>query len=440
MSRVRRGACRCRRSSTEQVRPSSGSRRRAPGTWAHELEVRIVRSSTAAAASVGTPPAEDCAAGRERRRLHGRSVGAARAAGRAGDHACRRRVDAALGVVSFDSPARRRRSTPRGRSRSRRSSSPYADSCGTAASSRTTRSYRCSRSTPAAAGAGEGPLLRVSRHPAAPAELAAFHDPVSRRPRLRWREQGGAARRRSRRSRLADARRLHRRPRRRRATGAADARAGRRGVARGDPRHPHPPAAAGGDRPGAASRSRTPAFRAHCPLPGAAAPRLARRAAAGVLGARTSTPCSGLSSSTASSSATASRCSTRPSTPTSAVSRAGAHGSTPSTRRSTTPGPSSTTRRRPRSSARCRRAVTSPVSALGSTCLSVCTLRPANQELSWAVGVGLELDAERHGLLNPLGVNCIRPIPGRGIRDRRRAHGQQRPVVAVPERASASCA
>ena len=41
---------------------------------------------------------------------------------------------------------------------------------------------------------------------------------------------------------------------------------------------------------------------------------------------------------------------------------------------------------------------------------------PANEELSWAVGVGIELDAERHGLLNPLGVNCIRPIPGRGIR------------------------
>jgi uncharacterized protein len=41
---------------------------------------------------------------------------------------------------------------------------------------------------------------------------------------------------------------------------------------------------------------------------------------------------------------------------------------------------------------------------------------PANQELDWAVGVGLELDAERHGLLNSLGVNCIRPTPGNGIR------------------------
>jgi uncharacterized protein len=41
---------------------------------------------------------------------------------------------------------------------------------------------------------------------------------------------------------------------------------------------------------------------------------------------------------------------------------------------------------------------------------------PANQELDWAVGVDLELDAERHGLLNSLGINCIRPIPGGGIR------------------------
>jgi uncharacterized protein len=41
---------------------------------------------------------------------------------------------------------------------------------------------------------------------------------------------------------------------------------------------------------------------------------------------------------------------------------------------------------------------------------------PANRELDWAVGLGIDLDAERHGLLNSLGVNCIRPIPGRGIR------------------------
>jgi Bacteriophage tail sheath protein len=41
---------------------------------------------------------------------------------------------------------------------------------------------------------------------------------------------------------------------------------------------------------------------------------------------------------------------------------------------------------------------------------------PANRELDWAVGLGIDLDAERHGLLNSLGVNCIRPIPGRRIR------------------------
>ncbi len=41
---------------------------------------------------------------------------------------------------------------------------------------------------------------------------------------------------------------------------------------------------------------------------------------------------------------------------------------------------------------------------------------PANAELRWAQGVTLEIGAGEQGLLNPLGVNCIRTFPGRGIR------------------------
>lgn len=41
---------------------------------------------------------------------------------------------------------------------------------------------------------------------------------------------------------------------------------------------------------------------------------------------------------------------------------------------------------------------------------------PANEIVQWAVGVTSYIDAARQGLLNPLGVNCIRPFPGRGIR------------------------
>jgi phage tail sheath protein FI len=41
---------------------------------------------------------------------------------------------------------------------------------------------------------------------------------------------------------------------------------------------------------------------------------------------------------------------------------------------------------------------------------------PANELVDWAVGVTSVIDAELQGILNPLGVNCIRPLPGRGIR------------------------
>jgi uncharacterized protein len=41
---------------------------------------------------------------------------------------------------------------------------------------------------------------------------------------------------------------------------------------------------------------------------------------------------------------------------------------------------------------------------------------PANAELRWAQGVTVEVGPELQGLLNPQGVNCIRPFAGRGIR------------------------
>jgi hypothetical protein len=41
---------------------------------------------------------------------------------------------------------------------------------------------------------------------------------------------------------------------------------------------------------------------------------------------------------------------------------------------------------------------------------------PANAPLGWVQRPSLELDAERHGLLNTLGVNVIRAEPGRGLR------------------------
>jgi hypothetical protein len=40
---------------------------------------------------------------------------------------------------------------------------------------------------------------------------------------------------------------------------------------------------------------------------------------------------------------------------------------------------------------------------------------PANQPLNWAQDVTLQIDAGLHGLLNPLGINCIRVFPGRGL-------------------------
>jgi uncharacterized protein len=41
---------------------------------------------------------------------------------------------------------------------------------------------------------------------------------------------------------------------------------------------------------------------------------------------------------------------------------------------------------------------------------------PANVELAWAQDVTTEVDSDLQGLLNPLNINCIRLLPGRGLR------------------------
>jgi len=41
---------------------------------------------------------------------------------------------------------------------------------------------------------------------------------------------------------------------------------------------------------------------------------------------------------------------------------------------------------------------------------------PANEELQWAQGVTVDVSAGMQGALNPLGINCIRSFPGRGLR------------------------
>ncbi len=41
---------------------------------------------------------------------------------------------------------------------------------------------------------------------------------------------------------------------------------------------------------------------------------------------------------------------------------------------------------------------------------------PANAELEWAEDVTVEIGEAEQGILNPIGVNCIRAFPGRGIR------------------------
>ena len=41
---------------------------------------------------------------------------------------------------------------------------------------------------------------------------------------------------------------------------------------------------------------------------------------------------------------------------------------------------------------------------------------PANSELEWAQGVTVDVSPAMQGFLNPLGVNCIRIFPGRGLR------------------------
>ena len=63
-----------------------------------------------------------------------------------------------------------------------------------------------------------------------------------------------------------------------------------------------------------------------------------------------------------------------------------------------------------------RRAVTWPASGPATTRRAACTRRPANEVVRGAVEVENQITKGEHDLLNPVGINCIRAFPGRGIR------------------------
>ncbi|MCZ7666634.1 MAG: phage tail sheath subtilisin-like domain-containing protein [Chloroflexi bacterium] len=56
---------------------------------------------------------------------------------------------------------------------------------------------------------------------------------------------------------------------------------------------------------------------------------------------------------------------------------------------------------------------------------------PANEVVAGAMSVELNLTKGEQGVLNPIGVNCIRSFPGRGIRVWGAAHPQQRWLLAL---------
>ena len=71
---------------------------------------------------------------------------------------------------------------------------------------------------------------------------------------------------------------------------------------------------------------------------------------------------------------------------------------------------------RPASRSRSRPAATWPASGPATTPSAACTRRPANEVVRGAVDLELQITKGEQDLLNPIGVNCIRAFPGRGIR------------------------
>ena len=62
---------------------------------------------------------------------------------------------------------------------------------------------------------------------------------------------------------------------------------------------------------------------------------------------------------------------------------------------------------------------------------------PANEIVRGAIDLEIQLTRNEHDLLNPVGINCIRAFPGRGIRVWGARTLVLRPGVALPQRAAA---
>ena len=63
-----------------------------------------------------------------------------------------------------------------------------------------------------------------------------------------------------------------------------------------------------------------------------------------------------------------------------------------------------------------RRAGTSPASGAATTTTRGVHKAPANEVIRGAVELETQITKNEHDLLNPIGINCIRAFPGRGIR------------------------
>ena len=64
----------------------------------------------------------------------------------------------------------------------------------------------------------------------------------------------------------------------------------------------------------------------------------------------------------------------------------------------------------------CRRPGTSPASGAATTTPAACTRRRPTRWSAARIDLEAQITRKEHDLLNPVGINCIRAFPGRGIR------------------------
>ena len=69
-----------------------------------------------------------------------------------------------------------------------------------------------------------------------------------------------------------------------------------------------------------------------------------------------------------------------------------------------------------RSACSCRPPATWPASGPAPTASAASTRRPANEVVRGAIGLEMQISRNEQDTLNPIGINCIRAFPGRGIR------------------------